>query len=222
MRHLTTLFLGLATLSSVAAAQTTAQPPRRLPTAKITADTTNFLAVQNDRGAAVTVYARVGAFDRRIGTVGAGEISTLPIPSWAVAGETNLKVFARADGEEYDLVTQTFPLRGAKRLGLLIPPKGGIATSDSLLVKLNGEELAATTLTVDNARAKPVTVFAEQGTFSVRLGEVKAGEQATLKFPKSLVSRDNTIRVFVRPAGGLDLATQVIQLKNGDHLGIRM
>jgi hypothetical protein len=222
MRHLTTLFLGLATLSSVAGAQSTTQPPRRLPTAKVTADTANFLAVQNDRASAVTVYARVGAFDRRLGTVAAGEVSTLPIPAWAVAGETNLKVFARADGEETDLVTQSFALRGAKRLGMLIPPRGGLAVNDSLLVKLSADELAATTLTVSNDRDRAVTVFAEQGTFSVRLGEVKAGTQTTLTFPKSLITRDNTIRVFLRPAGGLDLATQVIQLKNGEHLGIRM
>ena len=89
-------------------------------------------------------------------------------------------------------------------------------------MKLSADELAATTLTVSNDRDKPVTVFAEQGTFSVRLGEVKAGTQTTLTFPKSLITRDNTIRVFLRPAGGLDLATQVIQLKNGEHLGIRM
>ncbi len=220
MRHLTTILLGLATLSSVATAQN--QPPRRLPTAKVTADTANFLAVQNDRGAAVTVYARVGAFDRRLGVVPAGAISTLPIPSWAVAGETNLKVFARADGEDADLAVQTYPLRGAKRLGLLVPPEGGIAVNDSLLVKLNADELAATTLTVSNDRDRSVTVFAEQGTYSVRLGEVKAKTQTTLTFPKSIVSRENTIRVFLRPAGGLDLATQVIQVKTGEHLGIRM
>ena len=220
MRHLNTLLLGLATLSSVAAAQT--QPPVRLPAAKVTADTANLLAVQNDRGTSVTVYARVGAFDRRLGIVGAGQISTLAIPSWAIAGERTLKVFARADGEDFDLVTQSFALRGAKRLGLLVPPRGGLAVNDSMVVKLNGEELAATTITVNNDRNRAVTVFAEQGTYSVRLGEVKSGEQATLRFPKALVSRENTIRVFVRPAGGLDLATQLIQLKSGDHLGMRV
>lgn len=220
MRHLTTLLLGLATLSSVAAAQT--QPPVRLPATKVTADTANLLAVQNDRGTSVTVYARVGAFDRRLGVVGAGLVSTLPIPSWALVGEKTLKVFARADGEDFDLITQSYALRGAKRFGLLVPPRGGLASNDSLLVKLNGEELAATTVTVNNDRNRPVTVFAEQGTYSVRLGEVKAGQQATLRLPKALVSRENTIRVFVRPAGGLDLATQLLQLKSGDHLGVRV
>jgi hypothetical protein len=222
MRHISTMILGLAVLSSAAAAQSTMQPPRQLPTTKITADTSNYLAVQNDRASTVTVYARVGAFDRRLGTVAAGQMSTIPIPTWAVSGETSLKVFARADGEDFDLVTQTFPLRGAKRLGLLIPPRGGLASSDSLLVKMNADKLAATTITLNNGRNKPVTVFAEQGIYSVRLGEVRAGEQATLRVPKSLIARDNTIRVFVRPAGGTDQVTQLLQLKQGEHVGIRM
>lgn len=222
MRHLTTVLLGLATLSTAASAQSPSQPPRRLPTARVTADTANVLAVQNDRGTAVTIYARVGAFDRRLGIVEPGAVRTLPIPGWAVAGETTLRVFARADGEDFDLVTQSLPLRGARRLGLLVPPRGGLAARDSLLVTLTGEELAATTLTVNNDRDTPVTVFAEQGTFSVRLGEVKAGTQTTLRVPTSIVTRDHTIRVFVRPAGGLDLATQVIPLRSGEHLGLRV
>ncbi|MCA0374555.1 MAG: hypothetical protein LCH84_02730 [Gemmatimonadetes bacterium] len=223
MRH-TSLLLGLAatatlTTASLASAQT--QPPVRLPATRITADTTNVLAVQNDRAAAVTVYARVNGVDRRLGVVPAGAVSSLAIPAWAASG-TTLQVVARADGEDRDLVTQSLALRGARRVGLLVPPRGGLATNDSMLVKLNADELASTTLTVNNPRDKAVTVYAEQGTYSVRLGEVRAGEQTTLRVPKSLVSRENTIRVFVRPAGGLDLATQLINLKSGDHLGVRV
>jgi hypothetical protein len=224
MRHLTTLLLGLATLSSVAAAQSGTQPPppRQLPTSRVRGDTSNILSVQNDRATAVTVYVKSNGIDRRLGVVAPGKTSTIPLPAWSTSGETQLKVFARADGEAFDLVTQTLPLRGAARLGLLVPPQGGLAQQDSIVVKLSGEELSKTTLTITNERNTPLTVFADQGTFSVRLGEVRAKEQATLRIPTSLVPREGSIKVFVRPAGGSDLTTQTISVQNGEHLGMRI
>lgn len=219
MRHLTLLALGLVTLTSVAAAQGT-QPPTRLPAARVLGDTTNIVTVQNDRASAVTVYMENGAFDRRIGVVAAGKTVTLPLPAWAVNGRTTLKLFARADGEAGDLTTQSFDLKGVKRIGMLIPPSGGIADCDSIPVTLSPDELASTTLTIDNQRDKPMTVYAEQGNYSIRLGDVKAGEKATLRFPKSIIRKDNTIRVFARPAGSLDLSTRALALRSGDHIAM--
>lgn len=225
MRHITprvtALLLGLASISTVAAAQDQ-QPPRRLPTTTVTADTSNILTVQNDRATAVTVYSKAGRFDRRLGVVAAGQIATIALPVWATTGTSSLQVFARADGEDTDLVTQTIALRGSKRIGLLVPPAGGVTSTNNIVVTLSNEERASTTVTVNNDRDRAVTVFAEQGLYSVRLGEVKAGEQATLKVPASLLSRENTMRVFVRPAGGLDLATQTLSFKKGEHLGVRV
>ncbi len=219
MRQLTFLALGLATFASVASAQGT-QPPTRLPAARVIGDTMNIVTVQNDRASAVTVYMENGAFDRRIGVVDAGKTATLPLPAWAVTGRRTLSLFARADGESGDLVTQSFELRGANRIGLLVPPSGGIADCDSLPVTLTSEELASTTLTVENQRTKPMTVYAEQGTYSIRLGEVKPGDKTTLRFPASIVRKDNTIRVFVRPAGSIDLSTQALALKRGEHIAM--
>ena len=70
MRHLTTLMIGLATLSTVAAAQTTTtQPPaRRLPTATVRADTNNILTVQNDRAVPVTIRADARATHQSVVT----------------------------------------------------------------------------------------------------------------------------------------------------------
>jgi hypothetical protein len=225
MRHLTILVLGLATLSSVAGAQATTQttqPPRQLPTTRVVGDTSHTLLVQNDRSTAVTVYTRSGAFDRRLGIIPAGKVASIALPAWATDGETQLKVFARADGEGADLVTQTLPLRGTSRLGLLVPPRGGLAQQDSVAVKLSGEEQATTTLTISNERNTPLTVYADRGSYSVRLGEVRAKEQATLRIPTSLLPREGSIKVFVRPAGGADLASQTMSVKVGDHLGMRI
>lgn len=219
MRQLTFLALGLATFASVASAQGT-QPPTRLPAARVIGDTMNIVTVQNDRASAVTVYMENGAFDRRIGVVDPGKTATLPLPVWAVTGRSTLKLFARADGESGDLTTQSFELRGANRIGLLVPPSGGIADCDSMPVTLTAEELASTTLTVENQRTKPMTVFAEQGNYSIRLGDVKAGDKVTLRFPKSIIRNDNTIRVFVRPAGSIDLSTRALALKTGDHIAM--
>lgn len=221
MRTLTMTLLGLASISTVAAAQDP-QPPRRLPTATVPGDAANVLTVQNDRATAVTVYSKAGRFDRRLGVVAAGQVARIALPVWATTGANTLQVFARADGEDNDLVAQSFPLRGANRFGLLVPPRGGVTPSNDIVVTMNADQLASTTVTVNNDRDRAVTVFAEQGLYSVRLGEVKAGTQATLKVPASLLSRENTMRVFVRPTGGPDLATQTLTFKKGEHIGVRV
>lgn len=219
MRQLSSLLVLLASASSIAGAQT-AQPPRQLAPTRITADSARVLSVQNDREARVTVYARVRGDERKLGAVAAGQIANIALPSWALANESTLQLFVRADGERSDLVSETLPLRTNTPLGLLIPPRGGLATNDSLVVKLNADELASTTLTVNNPRAGAVTVYAEQGTLSVKLGEVAANTQSTLQFPKALLARNAAIRVFVRPLVGAGLATQSLTVKDGDHLGL--
>jgi hypothetical protein len=188
----------------------------------VTGDTTNLLTVQNDRGSAVTVFVESGAFDRRIGVVPAGKVGTLTLPTWAVRGQRSVQVFARADGESGDLSTVSLPLGGNNRLGLLIPPKDGLADCDSLGISLSKTELASTTVTVANERNKAVTIFAEQGAFSVRLGDVAPGAQVNLKFPVAIIRSDNSIRLFARPAGGVDLATQALRVQKGAHLAMRI
>jgi hypothetical protein len=225
MRLLPIVIIGVAVLTCAGASTVQGQgtqPPTRLPTTRVTGDTTNMLTVQNDRASAVTVFIESGAFDRRIGVVPAGKVGQLTLPAWAVRGQRSVQVFARADGESGDLSTISLPLGGSNRLGLLIPPKEGLAICDSLGISLSKDELASTTLTVANERAKAVTVFAEQGTFSVRLGDVAPGAQVNLRFPVAIIRSDNSIRVFARPAGGLDLATQALRVQKGEHLAMRI
>lgn len=84
------------------------------------------------------------------------------------------------------------------------------------------EELADATLTVDNPRAEPVTVFADQGPFDVRLGQVPAHSRVTLRFPKSVIAPDESIRIFVHPEGGFDLASETLDVRPAQHLGLRV
>jgi hypothetical protein len=84
------------------------------------------------------------------------------------------------------------------------------------------EELADATITVDNPRTVPVTVFAEQGLFDVRLGRVPAKGRVTVRFPKSVELGGESIQVFVHPEGSEDLASETLQIRKGEHLGLRV
>lgn len=220
MRYLTILAIGLATLSTEAAAQQTQpQPPTRLPVARVIGDTMKLVTVQNDRATPVAVYLEAAGIDRRLGVVAAGDVATLPLPSWAVNGRSTVRLLARPEGAGTSVATPLFPLSGTVRVGLLVPPSG-IASIDSVPVPLTAEERASTTITIDNPRNKPMIVFAEQGVRSVRLGEIPANTQATLSFPKELIKRGDAIRVFVRPVGAADVATRALNLKTGDHIAV--
>ncbi len=223
MRSLTILAIGLATLSTEGAAQQTQpQPPTRLPVTRVIGDTMKLVTVQNDRSTPVAVFLQAGGIDRRLGVVAAGDVATLPLPAWAVNGRSTVRLLARAEGAGFGVATPSFPVSGSVRIGLLVPPSAGVASIDSVPVPLTAEERASTTITIDNPRNKPMTVFAEQGVRSVRLGEVPANTQVTLSFPKDLIRRGDAIRVFVRPAGGNDVATRAMNLKTGDHIAVEI
>lgn len=225
MRNMTRLAIGLATLSLGAAtvgAQTT-QPPTRLPAARVVGETKNVLTVQNDRDVPVTVFVQTRGIDRRLGVVPAGAVSALAIPAAAVRGQDALRFYARTPGNGPDLVAQSLPVNTASQLGLLVPPSGGVTWSDSIAVPLTAEERAQATVTIDNRRNKAMAVYAEQGTFSVKIGEASANGMTTLRLPASMV-RDNNegVRVLLRPAGDLGLSTQLLKLKNGDHVAVEV
>ncbi len=214
------LALGLTTLGSVASAQTAQQ----LPPAVTTATPDNSLTVQNDRKVPVTVYMEYGQFDRRLGVVPAMQTATLALPAWAVRERASIELFAHPEGEVEDLETQEFSLRPPARIGMVIPSRGHMTSTppDTMMEVIPPEELADATLTVDNPRSKPVTVFADMDPFDVRLGTVPAHSRVTLRFPKSVIYPDNSIRVFVHPEGGLDLSTETLQVRKGEHLGLRV
>jgi hypothetical protein len=56
----------------------------------------------------------------------------------------------------------------------------------------------------------------------VRLGRVPARARATLRFPKYVVDRDRSLRIFVTPDGGTDMNTSSMHLRKGEHLALRV
>jgi hypothetical protein len=202
--------------ATVASAQQ--QPATRLPAATAT-ETVKTVTVQNDRASAVTLFVDVGRVDRAIGTIAAGEIGTIALPEWATKGKRAVQVVARAQGESGEAATYTLPMNESRPLGVLVPPRGGVPTVDSVLVTLPAGAANKATVTVNNTRSTPVTVYAEQGLLFVPLGEVSARSEATLVMPETLLKRSGEIRVFTR-AGASDVATRALKLKAGDHVSV--
>jgi hypothetical protein len=212
--------LGLTMLAGAAPAQV----GQRLA-ASVTTDTSvNTVTVQNDRKVPVTVYMDWGPFDRRLGTVGPLGTATLPLPAWAVAARERIQLFAHPEGQVDDLATEELSLQPPARLGMIVPSWGDMqpAPTDTMMQVIPPDELADATLTVDNPRATAVTVFAENGPFDIRLGQVPAHGRVTLRFPQSAVAPDESIQVFVHPEGGVDLASGTLEVRPGQHLGLRV
>lgn len=219
MRSLTVLALALLAVSSEAAAQgTPPQQPTRLPVTRVVDDTMSLVTVQNGRAVPVTVYLESGALERRLGVVAAKGVATLALPNWATRSRGGVRLLARPDGEPSSLATANLAIASNARIGLVVPPRTGAAATDSVPVLLTAEERASTTVTIDNPGKAPITVFAERGVKLVRLGEIPASTQATLRFPKDMVRQGDNVRVFVRSAGGFELATRPLTLKPGDHI----
>ena len=183
-----------------------------------------YVEVQNERDVPVTVYVQYGLFDRRLGEVAAGQSATLAVPEWATRDRATLRLLVYAAGDAADLGSKAFVVQSPGRLALVIPARGWTppAPEDTMTAVLATEEVEATTITVENPRDRAVTVYAEHGQFDVRLGRVPAGGRATLKMPKAVVGRDRSVRIFVHPDGGTDLASSLLRVKRGEHLGLRV
>ena len=214
--------LGVGLAARLAPAQV--PQPQPLPPAVTTDTAVNTLTVQNQRRVPVSIYLEHGRFDRRLGIVGAQETRTLPLPAWAVDGRAAIQLVVHPAGEVADLASPVFALRPPARLGLVVPPWGELPPmpGDTMSAVIPPEALAEATLTVDNPRAHAVTVFAKQGRFDVRLGRVAPRSRATLRFPETVVLPTRSLRIFVHPDGGVDLESQLMTIRQGEHLALRV
>lgn len=220
-----TLTIALLVAAAGLARTSSAQVPRPLPPARTT-DTANTVTVRNQRTTPATVFLEHGQFDRRLGVVAPGATATLPVllPGWAVRGRAEVRLFAHVEGDAGDLTTQRFALSSPARLAMTIPSYGDMVSppEQRMTEVIPPEQLAEATITVDNPRDQAVTVYAERGSYDVRLGRVPARGRATLSFPTSVVFPDESIEIFVHPDGGRDLASQRFQVARGKHLGLRV
>ena len=179
--------------------------------------------VQNARAVAVTVYLRTGRFDRRLLEVPARETRLVTLPAWALTGRTGVALVVHPEGEA-DIGTRSYVVQSGGRITLEVPAAGALPVTpdDTMTAPLTPEELASTTLTVDNPRDRAVTVYVERGQYDVRLGVVPPRQRATLRLPKSVVGPDRSLRIFVHPEGGTDLASSLLRIRRGEHLGLRV
>jgi hypothetical protein len=67
-----------------------------------------------------------------------------------------------------------------------------------------------------------VTVYAEEGDFDHALGQIAALDEATLVLPAWMSGPGRDVRLFVHPRGGFDLASDLLEIEPGEHIGIRV
>ena len=217
------LILGLGTLARAATAQTP-QPHRLPPTVTTdTSDASDAVTVRNDRTVPVSVYVDFGTFDKRIGVVPALETTSLSLPAWATKSRLRVQLFVHSDRDPHYLATQPFALEAPARIALRVPPRSGSPTPpDTMMEVIPPDARADATLTVENDHDRRVTVYARQGLVDIRLGEVAAKSRATLRFPKSVVLPSQSLALFVQPEGGLNRSSPKLEVRQGDHLGLRV
>jgi hypothetical protein len=75
----------------------------------------------------------------------------------------------------------------------------------------------APTVTVENARGVPVTVYLERGLFDVRLGTVSPHGSQVFNLPPYLTEGEK-VQIFAHPDGSVDLGTQELTVRRGEHL----
>lgn len=213
------LVLGLGTIAGIAPAQN----PQRLPPSTVI-DTQATVTVVNNRKVPVWLYLEHGRFDYRLGRVPAASSLVLAIPASAAKGFVSARLFVHPEGEAADLASQEFALPRNARLTMTIPSFEEMAREgvDTMSAVIPPEQLEEATLTVDNTRDVPVTVFIKYGVLETRIGTVPAKQKVTLQFPSSVVSTDRTITIFVHPEGGKDLASERMRIVHGQHLGWRV
>lgn len=181
--------------------------------------------VQNDKKVPVTVFIDRGEFDVRVGVVGPMQTATLKLPSWVVNGGSDVQLFVQPEGGN-DLESQDFPVHPGVQLGVLVPSGDRLWSSEPAAAKMTAvippNELSATTLTVENERPVSVVMYVDQGDFDVRLGTVAANSTATLTLPQWIVSRRESVEIFAHPVNGQDLESTRLDLRKGEHLGLRV
>jgi hypothetical protein len=183
----------------------------------------NTVTVQNDRWTAVTIYLVNGSIDRRLGVVEGFSDATLPLPSWAVRSRATVRLVARSANPTLDVATGDIELQAPARIGIVIPAMEVAMThADTMSVMLSPDDAGHATITVDNPGSMPVNVFGANGAFEVRMGQVAARSRATLRFPSALVTTSNSVTVVVRPRSGLELASDKLHVRVGDHLALRV
>jgi len=178
------------------------------------------LTVDNARDVPVVVYLERGSFDIRLGTVPAHRKETLTLPRTMENGE-QIQVFAHPEGGS-DLATEELTVQVGGNLTIYVPTNnvGYVPPPPPRTIPNPGE--GTTTVTVQNNRAVPVTVFVERGDFDTRIGTVPPNQELTLLVPEWLAREKPSAEIFVHPEGEVDLESWILDLSPGAHLFVKV
>jgi len=111
----------------------------------------------------------------------------------------------------------TFLLTAATSTAVLAAPASARANPATL-----APDTSSVTLTVQNNRNVPVTVFAERGDLDIRIGEVPALRTTTMPMPNWVTDEGDELQIFVHPEGGMDLNAEVFDVHAGAHLALEV
>jgi copper(I)-binding protein len=218
MRTTMMTFLLAAATSTAAWAEPVPAQPKAVP-----ADSAVTLTVQNNRDVPVTVFVEQDQLDVRVGMVPALRTVTLALPSWVTEDASDLQVFVHPEGG-IDLNAEVMAVKPGAHLALEVP-KGmnpPAQPAREMTATLPPSEMAATTVTVTNERDVEVAIYLENGDFDIRLGMVPANSTRTLGVPAQYAHGQQSIDLVVHPERGFDMESQTLDLRKGEHLGLRV
>jgi hypothetical protein len=177
------------------------------------------LTVDNTRNVPVVVYLQREFVDIRLGTVAPHGKQTLALPRTLEDGE-QIQVFVHPEGGR-DLATDELTVEIGNNLNVLVPENdvGYLPPPSPEKIPNPG---TGTTVTVQNNRAVPVTIYVERGDFDTRIGVVPANQERTLTIPDWLAREKPSAEIFVHPEGEADLESWFLDLAPGAHLFVKV
>ena len=130
-------------------------------------------------------------------------------------------MFVHPEGGE-DLASQDVTVTRGEDIKIFVPTNDVGYVPPPPREEIANPGKGTTTVTVQNPRAVPVTVFVERGDFDARIGTVPADHEVTLRIPEYLTLDKPSIQIFVHPERGFDLASQAFDLKPDAHLLVKV
>jgi hypothetical protein len=177
------------------------------------------ISVDNMRDVPVVVYLDHGVFDTRVGTVQPNVTGVLALPK-SLENGTVVQIFVHPEGGT-DLASQEITVRKGETVDVIVPPND-VGYFPPTPVEIPDPGMKGATITVENARSQPVTIFVDKGDFDIRIGTVPANQTKTLAVPESVTRNDPDVEVFVHPEHGIDLGSQTLRMGPDAHLLVKV
>ncbi len=182
--------------------------------------TSPTLTVENNRPEPVTMYLEGGQYDTRLGVVPAHETETLGLPSSLEDGQ-EIQIFAHPEGG-IDMASQDLIVDRKAEMMVLVPNNNVGYMGKTPEPEIPNPGKNTTTVTVENDRAVPVTIFVERGEFDTRIGTVAPNAETTLMVPDWIAKESDEAVLYAHPEGQDDLGTWRFEMSPGVHLFLKV